>query len=229
MKVKVICKVCNKEEYVIPARAKGYKTCSRKCMGIRQTKLPNATCVVCGNLRHVKPFVLGRVKHGWTCSKQCFAERQRTVCRGEGNHQFGLTGQDNASFTEEIVVRQGYIHEAVYEHPFMGPGGRVRQHRLVAEGNCLFPQSGEFMDAYILYAGSFYLKPDYDVHHNDGNTLNNEPDNLTVLTRGEHTALHNSNKQIIRDNTTGRITGVIKLGEFRETPEVDNPEPSLSN
>ncbi len=38
------------------------------------------------------------------------------------------------------------------------------------------------------------LLDDEVVHHKDGNTDNNSPDNLIVITRGEHTRLHHKNK-----------------------------------
>ena len=33
----------------------------------------------------------------------------------------------------------------------------------------------------------------YDIHHKDGNKLNNSPDNLKILTRKEHKAEHGIN------------------------------------
>lgn len=51
---------------------------------------------------------------------------------------------------------------------------------------------------------------------------------LIPLTRSEHTSLHNSNKTIIRDIKTGRITGVIKQGELLENHiDSDNQQPSI--
>ena len=31
---------------------------------------------------------------------------------------------------------------------------------------------------------------EYDIHHTDGNKLNNSPENLKILTRDEHKAIH---------------------------------------
>ena len=38
------------------------------------------------------------------------------------------------------------------------------------------------------------LSKEMDVHHKDGNKLNNEISNLQLLTHGEHSSLHNSGK-----------------------------------
>ena len=38
--------------------------------------------------------------------------------------------------------------------------------------------------------GEKYLRPEYVVHHIDGNRRNNEVSNLVVMTRNEHTQLH---------------------------------------
>jgi len=40
------------------------------------------------------------------------------------------------------------------------------------------------------------LKPNEVVHHIDGDKLNNDPDNLCVMTRGEHARLHLKGKPI---------------------------------
>ena len=48
---------------------------------------------------------------------------------------------------------------------------------------------------------------------------------MEVLTRSEHTSIHNKEKEIIRDSL-GRIAGVVKRGELLENPEVDNQQPS---
>lgn len=47
----------------------------------------------------------------------------------------------------------------------------------------------------------YYLRPDYDVHHLNFDKQDNRPENLRVLTRAEHTELHNRIKA---------LTGVIK-------------------
>lgn len=55
---------------------------------------------------------------------------------------------------------------------------RVKQHRMVIE--TLIGRK---------------LLPTEDVHHKNGNKLDNNPDNLEVVDRGEHSRLHNSGRE----------------------------------
>jgi hypothetical protein len=68
------------------------------------------------------------------------------------------------------IIREGRALICVgKDHPHADSRGYVYEHRLVAQ---------EF-------------DPAKHVHHRDGNPLNNSPENLVVLTRGEHMSLHN--------------------------------------
>ena len=58
------------------------------------------------------------------------------------------------------------------------------EHRLIAEKYLLNDENSVVVD------GKRYLSPDYDVHHKDGNRLNNAPQNLEVLTRSDHMKKH---------------------------------------
>ena len=58
---------------------------------------------------------------------------------------------------------------------------RVKQHRWIAEGILGRP-----------------LKEWEDVHHKDGNKLNNSPENLEVIEHGEHTSHHNLSREYSR-------------------------------
>lgn len=72
-----------------------------------------------------------------------------------------------------IVDYGGYLFELCPFHPKANPFGFVPQHRLVVER----------------HLGRF-LKSNEMVHHIDGNPLNNDIDNLAVLSRAEHIRLH---------------------------------------
>ena len=54
---------------------------------------------------------------------------------------------------------------------------RVKKHRFVFEGILGRP-----------------LLPSEDVHHKDGNKLNNDPSNLEIIPHGDHTKLHNKSR-----------------------------------
>lgn len=99
------------------------------------------------------------------------------------------------------------------------------KHRLVIERNFeKFPQ-----ELFENIGGWTVLKDCYDVHHINEDRTDNRLENLEVLTRGEHTTIHNFEKTIIRDDKTGRIIGVFKQGEFLGNPEVGNQKPSLNS
>lgn len=72
------------------------------------------------------------------------------------------------------------------------------------------------------------LKDEYDVHHINEIKTDNRLENLQILTREEHSALHCSIRSA-RASKYKKIIGVIKQGELLENPEVDNQQPSLNS
>lgn len=192
---------------------------------------PNCQCSICGIKMWIKPSRLQRQKHGVCCSKECSRKLRSNFMTGAGNHQFNLTGYKNASFKyKERVNSAGYIMENVPGHP---KGGKVRprgkttyilKQRLVIERNFdKFPS-----ELFENICGWLVLKDCYDVHHINEDKLDNRLENLEVLSRSEHTIIHNLEKTVIRDNVTGRIIGVFKRGELLGSPEVGNQQPSIS-
>lgn len=67
----------------------------------------------------------------------------------------------------------GYLYFIDKDHPLASSVGKVYQHRHVASLN-----EGR------------WLSSEDQVHHLDGNKRNNDPDNLKILSRSEHAALH---------------------------------------
>lgn len=169
-------------------------------------------CPICLIEFKVKPFIYKKAKHPPCCSISCANIFRKHWTQGIGNHQWGLKGNKNKSFkTYETCMKRGtnkYIF--VYEpwHPYAESTGRVRQHRYVVETNHL-----KFDDTYFhrvlddTDSIRWVLKPKYDVHHKDCNTLNNEINNLEIVTRGEHTRIHNKLKGVPHDSK-GRFTRV---------------------
>ena len=219
------CKNCGKE--IIEAKApKNF--CSNKCYDewSKFNKTPNCRCAYCGKEMYLKPSRIKRAKNGVTCSKECANALKSEYMSGKGNHQYGLTGDKNASFKgTEIISNYGYILEYCPNHPYPHDrsvkGTRVLQHRLVVERNYSKFDSKFFEEI----NGMIVLKQCYDVHHKDENKQNNSLDNLEIVTKSEHTTHHNLEKEIVRDRF-GKIIGVFKSGNIGEgltaNPEINS-------
>ena len=177
---------------------------------------------------YLKPSRLKRVKNGVCCSKECTYKLKSEYSKGDGNHQFGLKGELNSSFKgiEIPNVNNNIIDILVYDpsHPKADKCGRVTKHRKLVEDNyTLFD-----LNKFEYCVNRYIIKNGYDVHHIDGNHDNNDITNLQLLTRGEHTTIHNNEKIILRDKL-GKIIGVIKQDELLENLEADNQQPSLDS
>lgn len=215
-----ICKECGQP---IPQRARGNQNkdfCSVECYKkwvSEHKKAPNCYCAVCGKPMYIKPYRLKRTQHGITCSRDCGSKYRSIWFSGKGNHQYGLVGSLNASYKGAIRISvYGYALEEAPGHPFpidkYEGVPHVGQHRLVVEKNYkMF--NPEF---FVIINGKHYLKPEYDVHHINDIKTDNRIENLQVLTKSEHSKLHCRQHRIIRDKSTGRIIGVVKLGKNGE-------------
>ena len=227
-KVKLICKNCGNEFEVIPSRSKTAKYCCRKCSDEAKHAKPNTICTNCGKEFHMKQSRINKYPRnmGVFCCKECAAEYRKEWFKGENNHQYGLKGELNASFKGYKTYKQNHkvIDIMIYmpNHPNANKDGRIVEHRYIVE------QNHELFDSsYFEIINNYWcLKKEFQIHHKDGNHNNNNIDNLIITTRSTHTSIHNKEKEIIRDSTTGRITGVVKRGELLEHPEVDNQQPS---
>ena len=79
-----------------------------------------------------------------------------------------------------ILHSKGYILLRKPEHPYANCAGFVPEHRIV-------------MEAII----GRYINPEIEVaHHNDHNVKNNNPENLTLLSKKEHRRIHNGWEKI---------------------------------
>lgn len=225
-----ICENCGASFEVIKSRENTARFCCRACADEfkRKNQDLNCTCDWCGKKFHLKPSAITRYKRtmGIYCSKECMNNAKVEFMKGENNHQYGLKGDLNASFKGKEIQRKNntVVDIRVYDptHPYADKNGRVLKHRLVIEENYQMFDSKYF----DIIKNRHVLKKIYSIHHKDRDHTNNDITNLEILTRSEHTSEHNKEKQIIRDSKTGRITGVIKLGELLESPEEDNQQPN---
>ena len=134
--------------------------------------------------------------------------------------QYYLKPEETISYYENNGFK--YQRIKLHNHPYKGFQDYYPYHRYIVEQN-----HNMFDDKYFnIINGQYYLKPEVNIHHKDENTLNNNINNLIPLTMSEHRKLHNSTKEIIRDEK-GRIAGVFKQGELLENhSDNDNQQPS---
>lgn len=209
MEVKKECEECGNVFYVPHWRGNA-KYCCRECSDKAKIAKNNLVCTNCGKQFHEKPSLMNRHKRtcGYFCCKECFNEYRKTWFRGANNHQYGLKGNLNSSFKGDEIynLNNNIVDIRVYchQHPYADSAGRVLKHRLIVEQNAnLFDER-----YFIKIDGKRYLKQDIDVHHKNFNHDDNRIENLEPMTRAEHTSLHNTQKEIIRDKK-GRIVSVI--------------------
>ena len=219
------CIICGKKDYPVDTKKFPKDFCSYKCYEEWQKwhKEPNCECAVCHRKMYLKPSRLKRVINGITCSKECANILKSEYMKGKNNHQYGLVGDKNTSFKgNEIISEFGYILEYCPDHPFPHDksvkGTRVFQHRLIIERN----YQNFNPEYFIEINGKFYLKPEYSVHHINEIKTDNRLENLQIITRSEHTSIHNKEKELIKDSL-GRIIGVAKSSNIGEDCDV-NPE-----
>lgn len=202
-----ICKNCGKEFEVNHTSDKyPLDFCCYHCYEewMKFNKTPNCNCSICGKPMYMKNSRLKRLENKMiTCSKECSNKARKEWFSGEGNHQFNVKGQKNSSFKGEVIVgNDGYRYEYCPDHPFSNDHGRVRQHRLIVERNWKRYDEKFFS---VLENGDHILKQEYDVHHIDEDKLNNDINNLQVLTRADHTRLHNIKSPVKKDPKTGKF------------------------
>lgn len=148
------------------------------------------------------------------CSKKCHNIKKKEYMKGEGNHQFGLKGEKNASWkSDRKLSRYGYIQVRSLDHPFRDHQDMVFEHRLVAEKYLLNEENS------VLINGKRYLKKEYVVHHKNFNRTDNRPSNLIVMTHKDHKRLHNSLNPVARGEKGMFIKDTPNMIKIKKTSQ----------
>lgn len=155
----VVCEWCGKSFY---PRNLGARFCSRACLNAWQGRGGVfADCEVCGTQFRRSPSHAGKFQEARWCGRACYdkARIKRPLDREHNGKP-------------AVLDHYGYVRIYEPEHPRSTKAGWVHEHRLVVE-RILGRQ----------------LSPDEHVHHLNGTKDDNRPENLQVLSHGEHSTL----------------------------------------
>lgn len=187
------CSNCGKDVEIYHKQRLNKKNifCSRKCCSEYNKKEResnneyfNCECPICKKKFHLCEARIKKNKNHY-CSRKCHNRAKKEYMKGENNHQYGLKGDKNVSWkSDRRISPYGYILVRVPDHPFRMYDDFVFEHRLIAEQYLLNDTNS------IVINGKKYLKPELDVHHIDHNKKNNDPSNLKIMTKSEHSFLH---------------------------------------
>lgn len=154
-------------------------------------------CLVCSKdfVTYPSKVKIGRGKY---CSKKCCL----TITAIEpGLGAAALRGKKPHNYRGWRYAGRGRKYRLVHrpDHPSADGCGYIREHRLVAE-----QKYGRIIESWE------------DVHHIDGNGLNNHPDNLVVMGKREHLELEHKNGRYTEHlnslHANSKISGKTKDG-----------------
>lgn len=186
MNVKLVCDFCGKEFYRKKSQVKEHNYCSRKCLGQsnreRFRQKGTRICDNCGKEYWDHGKHKYRNQHRF-CSKECAYEfktkKVEVLCDWCGK-PFLKKKSAVAKSQHNFCDKDCYLDF----RNFVLAGAKNQRvcnqviYRILAESKLGRP-----------------LTPDEHVHHIDGNHLNNDPDNLMVLSNSEHMKIHAAKKR----------------------------------
>lgn len=155
------CEWCRREYRPWGKERDSSRWCSRDCQAaFHESRRTYRSCEYCGKRFSIKPSQLHNITGRW-CSRPC--STAATMKRPTGRMHNGKPA---------VFDRQGYVRVFQPDAPGAAPGGWIQEHRYIAQVELGRP----------LVAGEH-------VHHINGKKDDNRPENLQVMTHGEHSTI----------------------------------------
>lgn len=185
------CAHCGKTFSFHKSREKTAKACSRECWRILSIKPTNTKCANCDKpIRRKARSLRDHVHH--FCGHECSGEFKKTYYAGKNNPNYKARNYDSDGY--RVYVPPASLNLGL---------GRIKQHTAMA----------------LISMGVTKIPKGYHVHHRDCNVLNNDVENLALLTISDHVWLH---KQFGNATLWAFMNGKISLDEIVSWS--DNPK-----
>lgn len=200
------CPICSKEIISSPSTIGHKKYCSKKCR--EKDYLIETICVICGSMFKVKRCHVNiKTLSNRCCSDKCkkdFIKLNRRnkehICSGCGITFIGYrNNKTQLKFCGQDCSKNFMRGE---RSPFFSNGSTVTSggYRAILIGEKYILEHRLIMEEHL----GRKLERDENIHHKDGNKLNNKIENLELMSTVEHSRLHH---KLRRNNGTSKDKG----------------------
>lgn len=151
----------------------------------------------------------------------------KVICRGS------MRAQSNGgrhTWAPRVIVNTKYHPYGAYKNVDGYEYMRVARARLVVEAHLNEVPYEEFIHALkhnqVLSATFRFIPTDFEVHHDDENSLNDDLGNLVVMSKAEHARLHNMKGNFRFDSIEERAVTDLRSGEEEMTYDLQMESPA---